>query len=243
MNQKIENFITASRQATNIDELFLIYKQAMSDQGYDQIIYAVLSDHQHLSNYNELGVVLQSNLDSWIKHYSEKNYKEIDPAAIFTSANSGFFTWDFIAQQEDLTRKQLDIFKDAENFGLYKGINVAIAGPGGVKCVVLSASSQKNIKLAPNAWDLINLISYQFNTCFLDLSNHNPLKKENILTRREQEILKWLGTGLTKSQVGNKVHLSQHTVNFHMRSILNKLDANNTSQALVTAIKEKLINI
>ena len=242
MKQTIEDFITSSRQAQSIDELFPIYKKALNQYGYDQIAHAIISDHQHLSNNHEIGLALEDNMLAWTTHYIANDYLNIDPAFHFTMANSGFFTWDLISQQ-NMSMIQRNIFTEANEFGLHNGINVSIHGPGGVKCVAVASSSQKVISNPRNTSDMISLITHQFNACFLDLKNHKPQRPSDSLTFKEREILKWLATGLTKSEVGEKIHISQHTVNFHMRNIFKKLSAKNTAAALVNAIKDNLINI
>ena len=63
------------------------------------------------------------------------------------------------------------------------------------------------------------------------------------LSSREQEVLKWLAQGLTKSCVGDKLNMSSHTVDYHLRNILKKLDAKNTVAATALAIKQNLIEI
>ena len=243
MNHTLEDFITFSRQTKSLDELFSLYVKFMYKYGYDQIAHAVISDHQHLSNNNELGLARQTNMDAWTEHYTNNNYIAIDPGVPITSANSGFFTWEYIAQQDGLSNTQLNIFNEANELGLHHGINVSMHGPSGVKCVAIASSSQKEKILIPNAADKISLLAYQFNSCFLDLFEHQPKQIAVKLSHREQEILKWLSTGLTKIEVGEKIHLSQHTVNFHMRNIFKKLSAKNTAAALVTAIKLKQITL
>ena len=61
------------------------------------------------------------------------------------------------------------------------------------------------------------------------------------LTRREIEILKWTSDGKTAAETAQILCISPHTVTFHVRSILNKLNATNKHQAVRTAMKHGLI--
>lgn len=64
---------------------------------------------------------------------------------------------------------------------------------------------------------------------------------ENPLTRREQDVLRELGTGKTYPYIANDLHLSVHTVRSHIQNIFDKLNVRNKSEALVLARIQRLI--
>ncbi|HMN18863.1 MAG TPA: response regulator transcription factor [Ignavibacteriaceae bacterium] len=61
------------------------------------------------------------------------------------------------------------------------------------------------------------------------------------LTPREKEVLIHLVDGLLKKQIADKMSITFHTVDKHLRSIYTKLQVPSRSQAVSKAIKEKLI--
>ena len=61
------------------------------------------------------------------------------------------------------------------------------------------------------------------------------------LTPREVEILRWTMEGKTAWAVGQILQLSEHTVNFHMRNALRKLDASSKHQAVLKAMSLGLL--
>lgn len=63
------------------------------------------------------------------------------------------------------------------------------------------------------------------------------------LSFREKQILGLLAHGLNRIQVADKIHLSQHTVSFHIRNILEKFSATNTTAAVAMAISANLISL
>jgi len=63
---------------------------------------------------------------------------------------------------------------------------------------------------------------------FQDLTPH--LKRT--LTRRETEVLELLGTGLPVKRLADRLGLSVHTVNQHLRQIYQKLSVHNRVSAL-----------
>jgi DNA-binding NarL/FixJ family response regulator len=61
------------------------------------------------------------------------------------------------------------------------------------------------------------------------------------LSDREKEILSFLVDGLSKKQIAEKIFLSHHTVDSHLRNIYAKLEVHSRSSAISKAIREKLL--
>ncbi|NJL89176.1 MAG: response regulator transcription factor [Coleofasciculaceae cyanobacterium SM2_1_6] len=62
------------------------------------------------------------------------------------------------------------------------------------------------------------------------------------ISRREQEVLELLTTGLSNSEIGNHLHLSSRTVEKYVSSLLRKTTTNNRSELLRFALQHKLVN-
>jgi DNA-binding NarL/FixJ family response regulator len=60
------------------------------------------------------------------------------------------------------------------------------------------------------------------------------------LTAREQSILELMTEGLIKKEIAEKLSLSYHTVDTHLRNIYAKLHVNTRSGAVAKALKERL---
>ena len=75
----------------------------------------------------------------------------------------------------------------------------------------------------------------------------NMFRDQNIksdgydLSVREKEILGFLVDGLSKKQIAEKIFLSHHTVDSHIRNIYAKLEVHSRSSAISKAIREKLL--
>ncbi len=61
------------------------------------------------------------------------------------------------------------------------------------------------------------------------------------LTPREREILRLLVDGLTKKEIADKLFLSFHTIDNHLRNIYTKLRVQSRSSAVSKALKERLL--
>ncbi len=57
------------------------------------------------------------------------------------------------------------------------------------------------------------------------------------LTARELDVLRWLALGLPNKAIALKLGISEHTVKFHVGSVLSKLDARSRTEAVTTAAR------
>lgn len=65
-------------------------------------------------------------------------------------------------------------------------------------------------------------------------------KQDYGLTLREQQILQMMTEGLIKKEVADKLSLSYHTVDTHLRNIYTKLHVHSCTSAVAKALKERL---
>lgn len=73
------------------------------------------------------------------------------------------------------------------------------------------------------------------------LAREGPAKDESELSAREREVLQLVAEGATNREVAGKLYLSEHTINFHMRNILQKLHLRNRAQAVAYAVRTGLV--
>lgn len=63
------------------------------------------------------------------------------------------------------------------------------------------------------------------------------------LTKREKQVLKFLSSGKNNAQIAESMHVSVHTTKVHIHNIFSKLSVQDRTEAVVKAIKYKLIDI
>ena len=63
------------------------------------------------------------------------------------------------------------------------------------------------------------------------------------LTERELEVLKLVARGLNNRDIAKELFISENTVKNHIRNILEKLQLHSRMEAVVYAVREKLLEI
>lgn len=66
---------------------------------------------------------------------------------------------------------------------------------------------------------------------------------DDLLTRREIEVLQLAAAGHRNKQIAYKLDITQETVKFHIKNILSKLEANDRTHAVTIAIKRGIIQL
>lgn len=79
-------------------------------------------------------------------------------------------------------------------------------------------------------------------------SNFIPQRPEEsetleALTPRESEVLQLLSEGLGNKEIASRLHISEHTIKFHIRSILGKLGASSRTEAVSRGLRSGLIEL
>ena len=63
------------------------------------------------------------------------------------------------------------------------------------------------------------------------------------LTDRELEVLKLVAQGMSNREIAGELYISENTVKNHVRNILEKLHLHSRMEAVVYAVREKLLDI
>ena len=63
------------------------------------------------------------------------------------------------------------------------------------------------------------------------------------LTDRELEVLKLVAQGLNNREIAKRLFISENTVKNHVRNILEKLQLHSRMEAVMYAVREKLLDI
>jgi DNA-binding NarL/FixJ family response regulator len=77
----------------------------------------------------------------------------------------------------------------------------------------------------------------------LENSDNNPAMDDNILTKREMEVLRLLTEGLFNKEIAYQLSISEKTVKNHVSNIFKKISVSDRTQAAVYAIKNNIVEL
>ena len=75
------------------------------------------------------------------------------------------------------------------------------------------------------------------------LVNKEPSTHNVELSEREAEVLNLTARGLTNKEIGNQLHISNRTVQGHLRKLFSTLDVNSRTEAVTKALMLGLLDL
>jgi DNA-binding CsgD family transcriptional regulator len=238
----ILDFIEKSNKAQTVDELFAFFQNALSQCGFDRIVFSMLQKRSNFEGIDLPNLMLNYPAD-WATYYFENKLEQIDPVTQYIMCSNTPFTWDSLENHISITVEQKNIMNLSREAGLNNGIGIPFHGPYGELSAMGIASSEKNIDTTPTSLSIIHLLSVQFHTAYMQIaSKPNGPQKQIHLTPREREIMLWCIKGKSNSVIADILQISEHGVKFHIQNIMKKLDASSRITAVVKAIRLGLIS-
>jgi NarL family two-component system response regulator YdfI len=112
----------------------------------------------------------------------------------------------------------------------------------GVRAVLPSTASQETILSAVDAASNgLALVDPDELESWLGARRQTAVPEETDLTAREQEVLRMMADGAANKAIAWKLGVSEHTVKFHVASILAKLGAGTRTEAVSMGMRRGLI--
>jgi len=96
------------------------------------------------------------------------------------------------------------------------------------------------IRLATNG---DTVLSQNLASLMLSEARSGTVAGETPISPREEEVLQLVVDGLGTNEIAERLYISQKTVKNHLASIYEKLDANDRTQAVLTAVRMGIVRI
>ena len=119
---EIADFIEATNTAASAEDIFSLYLKAVSDQGFDRVMYSMIAKKRELSEDQYAPAIVRNYPDDWIKHYVASGYVETDPVRRMGLVSRRPFTWAELPKSGHFKKRDLRIFPEAEEAHLYDGV-------------------------------------------------------------------------------------------------------------------------
>ncbi|MBI5491921.1 MAG: autoinducer binding domain-containing protein [Deltaproteobacteria bacterium] len=123
----------------------------------------------------------------------------------------------------------------ATEFGLRYGIAGGVNGEG-YRGSIFSFSSSRDRFRERHKEVLDSVIPHLHQALLRVCPSAEWGRRVGELSRRELEVLKWMGEGKTHWEISLKLNISHSTVKFHARNIIKKLNAVNKAHAIALAM-------
>ncbi|MEP6722090.1 MAG: LuxR family transcriptional regulator [Variovorax sp.] len=184
-------------------------------------------------------VTMNNYDDRWAQRYQSKGYLGIDPTVLHGTRSMVPLVWSDL-----LFRDAPQMWAEARSFGLCVGwAQSCFDGHGRVGMLTLARSHEKLTRRELLAHE--PLLRWLANLAHMTLSSRLPRARHDAavaLTDRQVEVLKWSADGKTCEEAAAILGISAHTVHFHVKNAVSRLDAANKLAAVARATKLGLLS-
>lgn len=226
-----QEFIEASKRATDLVELGSLFEQTISRMGCTHFACTSNVDPLHPPS----GAVGVSNYPStWAHRFSAKKYQFIDPIYKACQTRLTPFMWSDKQWRAILSVEQLNVLNEAAEVGLGDGFSVPIHCTEGFPASCSIVFGQED--LDPDSINTIHLMSIYLYESALRLKLDSSPYRRPILTTRQRECLEFAALGKSSWVISQLLNISESTVHFHFGMVLKRLRVATRTQAIVKAL-------
>lgn len=170
---------------------------------------------------------------AWQARYHEAGYLEVDPTVHHGMRSSTPIVW-----SDAVFADVPQLWEEAQSHGLCHGWAQSRRDPEGIFSMLVLARTDPPIdadELAANEQRMQWLVHWAHTTMKAVCDDTGMKPHSVVLSPREIEVLRWTAEGKTASEIASILDVSERTVNFHVNSVVAKLDASNKTNAAVRA--------
>jgi LuxR family quorum-sensing system transcriptional regulator CciR len=239
---RVAEYIEKTNVARSPEEVFALFRIAVSAFGYDRIAFAAVTPAAQCAVQSLLPrpALVVSCPQQWIDHYLRQRYQDIDPCLLLAPGRLRPYTWADMTTCVRLTTRQRRLFTESREAGLHNGVCIPVHGPLGESYVV-SLATGRSIGDGTAELGTLQILANQLQLAYTDLARGGDAAPKVHLTDRERECLTWTARGKSAWSISRILGVSEHTVQFHLKGTMKKIGAGNRVQAVVTALRLGLI--
>jgi two-component system, NarL family, response regulator YdfI len=160
-----------------------------------------------------------------------------DVVLVDLSGNLQQSVWEklLVIQEDQYPLAMIVIVEDLDS------IDFETALRSGIRGILPSTSTESEIAAAVEAIASGLLVLHPDAVELLSIREKVVTNPVQSLTPREIEVLVMLGSGLGNKAIAKRLHISEHTVKFHLSSIFPKLSVSSRTEAVAVGIRLGLI--
>ena len=232
------NTLRAMTAAKTDQDLWHLHLDAMAKYGFDRLLYG----YTRYRTGNSLGdpqdwVVLTNQSQSYMERFIDDGLCYHAPMLRWALENDGACSWSWMAEPGNLTPSEMKVAAFNQEMGVTAGYtvsfrSVSVRSKGAMALTARPGVSQNEVD---RMWqETGKAVSVLCNVVHLKLLTL-PYSGQRSLTKRQKEVLQWVGDGKTTQDIAILLGLTPATVEKHLRLAREALDVETTAQAVLKA--------
>lgn len=227
--------------ARSVEELWDVHVRHMGEYGFDRIMYG-FTRYRTSSGLGDPQdwVLLSTQSPEYMRVFFDEGLYYHAPMLRWALANNGACSWRWMMDMnrvENLTPSERRVMEFNKSMGVTAGYTVSFRSISERTkgAIALTAKEGVTQDAVEQVWakhgDEIVVMNNVMHLKLLTL----PYSGERHLTKRQREVLQWVGDGKTTQDIAVLLGLTAATVEKHLRLAREALDVETTAQAVLKA--------
>ncbi len=235
-------YLDALVTAPSIEELWKLHTQRMESYGFDRLLYGFTRYRSGAS----LGdpddfVILTNHPDSYTDGFIRGGLYKHAPMTKWAMDNEGACSWRVMAERiarDTLSDEEKQVVAFNLSHKVHAGYSISFRSisPRSKGAIALTARPDMVQDQVDAIWDEHGRdIQVMNNIVHLKVMTLPHFGQSRMLTKRQREVLEWVGDGKTTQDIATLLGLTVATVEKHMRLAREALSVETTAQAVLKA--------
>ncbi|SFA77481.1 LuxR family transcriptional regulator [Poseidonocella pacifica] len=238
----INEYLEAVTDAPTIEDLWSMHLEKMSEYGFDRLIYAFTRYRTGTSLGDPCDFIVLTNYpQDWVQEYIHEGMYFHAPMIRWALDNEGACSWSVMADMVSsgtMTPQENRVLEFNRKLGLTAGYTVSFKsvsqrskGAIGLALPAGAAQEEADAIWKEHGADLMVMN----NVAHLKIMTLPYTPSERSLTKRQREVLEWVGDGKTMQDIAMLMGLTSATIEKHLRLAREALNVETTAQAVLKA--------
>lgn len=224
--------------ARSVEELWDIHTNQMREYGFDRVMYGFTRYRTSSSLGDPQDWVLLSNQTAdYMKTFFDEGLYYNAPMIRWALNNDGACSWRWMVEVDNLSDAEKRVIAFNQKMGVTAGYTISFRSISErtKAATALTARAGLDQAAVDKTWaEHGNAIVVMNNVMHLKLLTL-PYTGDRHLTKRQREVLQWVGDGKTTQDIAILLGLTSATVEKHLRLAREALDVETTAQAVLKA--------
>lgn len=176
-------------------------------------------------------IMLSNYPNEWSQRYLQENYVTVDPTVTHCLSSMQPVLW-----SDNVFKETPEFWEEAQSHGLRYGWGLSAHDHRGRASMLSVGRTQGEVSIG-ELYEKVGQTYWLCNLLHTVVGDKpvEPEEKARQLSEREVEVLRWSAEGRKAHEIADILNVSERTVNFHVKSAMNKLNAPNRTSAVIQA--------
>lgn len=234
------DFLMQIREARTTDEICSATLGHLRHLGATGLLAGVIPPPGAMSREQFSHVLLDAWPTEWARRYFSRGYLYRDPAIELIRCTSEPFMWSEIGERCELSSSARRVMEEATEFRLNDGLTFGFRSLE--RSPIGFSIAGEKLELDPVERRAAELVAAYAVVRAMEIRKSLTTRPAVPLSPRQLDVLRWASEGLKAVEIADRLSISVHTADMHLRAIREKLGVGSTVHAVAEAFRHGILS-